>query len=57
MIRLEILTRRIDSKCCQGPTESNQVSVLWAQSVQAVHHQLLQGLWQSLDILFQLKQK
>lgn len=54
---IKILTRGTNSKCCQGPAESNQVSVLWAQSFQAARHQLVQGLRQSLEILFQLKDK
>lgn len=54
---IKILTTGTNSKCSQGPAESNQVSVLWAQSFQAVRHQLVQGLRQSLEILFQLKDK
>lgn len=54
---IKILTTGTNSKGCQGPAESNQVSVLWAQSFQAVRHQLVQGLRQSLEILFQLKDK
>lgn len=54
---IKILTRGTNSQCCQGPAESTQVSVLRAQSFQAVHHQLVQGLRQSLEILFQLKHK
>lgn len=52
---IKILTRGTNSQCRQGPAESGQVSVLRAQSFQAVQHQLVQGLRQSLEILFQLK--
>lgn len=54
---IKVLTRGTNSQCCQGPAESNQVSVLRAQSFQAVQHQLVQRLRQSLEILFQLKHK
>lgn len=54
---IKTLTRGANGKRCQGPAESSQVSVLWAESFQAVRHQLVQGLRQSLQILFQLKRQ
>lgn len=47
-------TRSADSECCQGPAESQQTSVLGAESLQAVSHQLAERLRQVLEALLQL---
>lgn len=51
------LTSGADSECCQGPAESQHASVLCAESVQAVLHQLAQRLRQALEALLQLRHK
>lgn len=51
------LTGRADSECCQGPAESQHASVLGAESVQAVLHQLAQRLGQALQALLQLRHR
>lgn len=48
------LTRSADSERCQGPAKSQQTSVLGAESLQAVSHQLAQRLRQVLEALLQL---
>lgn len=49
------LTRRADGERCEGPAESRHASVLGAESVQAVLHQLAQRLRQVLQALLQLR--
>lgn len=51
------LTSGADSECCQGPTKSQQTSVLRAQSIQAVLHQLAQRLRKTLEAFLQLRSK
>lgn len=51
------LTGGADSECCQGPAESQHASVLRAESVQAVLHQLAQRLRQVLKTILQLRYK
>lgn len=51
------LTCGADSECSQGPAESQHASVLWAEPLQAVLHQLSQRLRQVLQALLQLGRK